>query len=342
MRDFFRQKAATHSKIRYPLLALSMLALLAGLWLGWVRLGWYWPVWDARAILQHGPLMVSAFLGTLIALERAVALQQRWMYAGPLLSGLGGVALLLGFGIPVGGTLIALGGLVFIAMMVVIVRRHQALYTAAMLTGVLCWEAGNLLWLAGWPVFRIVLWWIAFLVLTIAAERLEIGRLVRLSRRAEILFIVASAVLLSGDLLSLVAPNPGTRLAGLGMLAISLWLLRFDIARKTIRKKGLPRFAAICLLSGFVWLGISGLLGVLQGAVVAGPRYDAFLHSVLIGFVISMIFGHAPIIFPRCWVYPSPLTQSSTTPWPCLTSRSSCGSAEIWLELCRCDCGVGC
>jgi hypothetical protein len=38
---------------------------------------------------EHRPLMVSAFLGSLVALERAVAFQQRWNFAGPLLSGLG-------------------------------------------------------------------------------------------------------------------------------------------------------------------------------------------------------------------------------------------------------------
>ncbi|MFN3928718.1 MAG: hypothetical protein ACK4OK_03690, partial [Thermoflexus sp.] len=30
----------------------------------------------------------------------------------------------------------------------------------------------------------------------------------------------------------------------------------------------------------------------------AGPLYDARLHAVLVGFVFSMIFGHALIIFP--------------------------------------------
>jgi hypothetical protein len=34
------------------------------------------------------------------------------------------------------------------------------------------------------------------------------------------------------------------------------------------------------------------------GALYAGPYYDAVLHAVFVGFVISMIFGHAPIIFP--------------------------------------------
>jgi len=40
--------------------------------------------------------MVSGFLGTLISLERAVALKARWPYAAPLLSGLGDAALIVG------------------------------------------------------------------------------------------------------------------------------------------------------------------------------------------------------------------------------------------------------
>jgi hypothetical protein len=37
---------------------------------------------------------------------------------------------------------------------------------------------------------------------------------------------------------------------------------------------------------------------LLIGAQYAGPYYDAVLHIIFVGFVISMIFGHAPIIFP--------------------------------------------
>jgi hypothetical protein len=35
--------------------------------------------------------------------------------------------------------------------------------------------------------------------------------------------------------------------------------------------------------------------GALSGS---GPHYDAALHALLVGFVFSMVFGHAPIIFP--------------------------------------------
>ncbi len=82
------------------------------------------------------------------------------------------------------------------------------------------------------------------------------------------------------------------------MLAMALWLLRYDIARYTIRKSGLTRFIAACLLTGYGWLAIGGMLAVRFGGVTAGLQYDAIQHAVLVGFVISMIFGHAPIIFP--------------------------------------------
>jgi hypothetical protein len=96
------------------LLALAILALLAAIWAGWVRLGWHWPVPEAGFTLIHGTLMVSAFLGTLIALERAVALGQRWMYVGPLLTGLAGISLILGLDTTIGAILIALGSLGFV------------------------------------------------------------------------------------------------------------------------------------------------------------------------------------------------------------------------------------
>jgi hypothetical protein len=51
-------------------------------------------------------------------------------------------------------------------------------------------------------------------------------------------------------------------------------------------------------LSGYVWLGVGGLLAVAVGPVRQGADYDAVLHAIFIGFVVSMIFGHAPIVFP--------------------------------------------
>ncbi len=45
---------------------------------------------------------------------------------------------------------------------------------------------------------------------------------------------------------------------------------------------------------------------VVYGNPAAGPLYDAVLHAVFVGFVFSMIFGHAPIIFPSVLGRPIP------------------------------------
>jgi hypothetical protein len=286
------------SRLRFPLMALAMAAMLAGLWAGLVRLGWRWPAPGPALATAHGAIMVAGFLGTLIAIERAVALRERWAYTGPALSGVGALLLILGMGGVAGALLVTLGSLWLAVVYIVIVRRHRANYTLLMGAGALALLVGNILWLSGWPVYRLVLWWQAFLILTIAGERLELGRIVRLSENAQLVFLAAVGVYLAGITTSLVSLSAGTRLAGLGMLALAVWLLRHDIARRTIFKEGLPRFAAVCLLSGYAWLGAAGVMGLTFGEVLGGVRYDAFLHAVFLGFVFSMIFGHAPIIFP--------------------------------------------
>ena len=58
-------------------MGLAGLSLLTGLWAGIARMGWFLPVPNSQFVVIHGPLMVVGFLGTLIGLERAVALQ-RW------------------------------------------------------------------------------------------------------------------------------------------------------------------------------------------------------------------------------------------------------------------------
>jgi hypothetical protein len=82
-------------------------------------------------------------------------------------------------------------------------------------------------------------------------------------------------------------------------VAVAAWLSRYDVARRTVRQSGLTRFIAAAMLSGYVWLAAGGVLfAVPGGSLVGGPPYDAALHAVFVGFVFSMIFGHAPVILP--------------------------------------------
>ncbi|MCA9969297.1 MAG: hypothetical protein KC425_03730 [Anaerolineales bacterium] len=285
-------------KTNRALLALALLTLLAALWAGLLRIGWPWPPLQPMLPAAHGPLMVSGFLGTLIALERAVALQKRAAYLVPLASGAGGLLLIGGFSWTWGSRLLLLGSVGLLLLFGVLLRRHRALHTGVMALGAAAWLLGNGLLALGWPIYRAAPWWLAFLVLTIAGERLELSRVLRLSARVRGLFVAATAVFLLALLLSLASYAAGMRAAGLGMLALAAWLLRYDIARRTIRRSGLTRYIAACLLSGYVWLGVGGVLALVYGGVAAGPAYDAILHAVFLGFVFAMIFGHAPIIFP--------------------------------------------
>jgi len=283
---------------RFPLIAASLLAALAAMWAGLVRLGWGLPPLTPTLALTHGPLMISGFLGTLISLERVAALNRRWMFAAPAMTGLGVAVLLAGVGGPFGPALMVLGSLGVVAIFVVIVRMQFAPFTLTMALGAVAWLVGNLLWLAGLPIYRVVLWWGAFLILTIAGERLEMSRVMRVPALGQILFGSILGVLLVGLVAMSLALDPGWRVTGLAMLALAAWLLRYDIAQKTVRQSGLTRFIALNLLAGFVWLAVSGMLLMAYGAVIAGPRYDAVLHTLFLGFVFGMIFGHAPIILP--------------------------------------------
>jgi hypothetical protein len=292
------QPRRARSVLRLPFLVPGGLALLAALWGGLVRLGWPLPAPRPGWVTLHGPLMVSGFLGTVIGLERAVALGGRWPYLAPLATGLGALALLLGAPVATGALLITLGAAALAAVFAVIVGRQPALFTITMALGTLAWLVGDALWLAGWPVYRVVLWWAAFLVLTIAGERLELSRLLQLDTTARTTFVAIVVAMLAALALDGALPGAGIRVIGAAMVALAAWLGLYDIARRTVRRSGLTRFIAAALLSGYAWLGASGLLALWWGEVAAGPPYDAMLHALFLGFVFSMIFGHAPMILP--------------------------------------------
>ena len=288
----------SNQRYRYPLELMALIILTAAAWAGLLRLGWAWPVLQPTLPISHGPLMVAGFFSTLIALERAVAMGRTWAYGSPLLSGIGGLLMAFGLAGQVGPILMTLGSAWLVLIFAAILRKHRDGYMLVMAIGALALLVGNLLWIIGKPVFQLVLWWAGFLILTIAGERLELGRMVRQTRFSRVAFALALVTFLAGLVILLSDWDLGMRLAGIGMILLSLWLLRFDIARRTVKQSGLTRFIAVCLLSGYVWLLVSGIIALLYGAVPVGPVYDAMLHAIFLGFVFAMIFGHAPIIFP--------------------------------------------
>ena len=279
---------------RLPLLILAIIGLMAAMWAGLVRLGWSWPALQPTLPLMHGPLMVGGFLGTLISLERAVALGERWAYAGPLLTGAGTVLLVAGVPGWPGPLLMTVGSALLFVIMIKILRIHLALHAVVISLGAAFWLIGNILWLAGQSVPEVVIWWVGFPLLTIAGERLELSRMLRLPVVIRAAFLVIVMLFALGSIASSFQYSLGVRLAGVAMLLMAFWLLRYDVARRRIRAGGQAKFVALSLLSGYLWLAIGGLLAIMFGNETVGPRYDAMLHAILLGFVFSMIFAGTP------------------------------------------------
>jgi len=288
---------------RLPLLILGFVALFVGAGAGLARMGWTMPTLAAGAAALHGPLMVCGFFGVVIAVERAVAIRRAWAYAGPLLAGLGSLGLLLGAG-TAGAWLYAGGSVVLLAASLDVLRRQRTGFMLVIALAAACWCVGSVLWALGEPVYRVVGWWLAFLVLTIAGERLELSRFMPPSPVASRVFGAIVALLLA-SLLAWSQPW-APHAAGAAQLALAVWLLRQDIARRTVRQRGLTRFVAVCLLAGYFWLALGGAVSAVAGLEPGGTAYDAALHALTLGFVFSMVFGHAPIIFPAVLRVPVP------------------------------------
>lgn len=295
---------------RLPLLALGAACLLSGLAGGLARLG-VPAASPTPAAASHGIVMTLGFLGTLIALERAVALGRLWGYLAPALCGLGGLAAAAGVAAPWPALLLAAAAAWLVATYVALWQRQPALHITVQGLGALAWWGGAIAWLpavgAHLPggtggVPAMVPWLVAFVVLTIAGERLELARVVMLAtadeRRSRLVVLSWSGLILAGPVLTLVAPDAGYRVLAVGLLVLAAWLVRHDIARHTVRATGLTRYMAVCLLAGYVWMSVAGVIWLVGGAVDGPGAYDAAVHAVFLGFAMSMVFGHAPVILP--------------------------------------------
>jgi len=282
--------------LRFILLALGAGSFLIGLWTGLVRLGLDLPGGAPRLWEYHSAFMISGFLGTVISLERAVALGRRWAFLAPALSVIGAVSLV--FGAPLLATILFLAaGVVLTANSAMVALRHPAAFTLLLAIAATCWVVGTIASMLGRGMPAVSGWWLLFLVLTIAAERLELSRLLSPPRFSTVAIVVVPALAIAGAVREELSLRSGL-LSGIALLSLTLWLIRHDIARRTIRQSGQTRFSAGCMLAGYVWLAVAGLLMLLAPPASRAFSYDAVIHAIAVGFVLSMIFGHAPIILP--------------------------------------------
>ena len=282
---------------RLPFLFLAAISLLSGIAAGLARMGVVIAEPAAAAAPLHGVLMVSGFFGTLIGLERAVAHGAKWSYSAPLFAGAGGVIALAGQGGVAAWTATA-SALCFSAVNLSLARRHVADFTVTLVAAGVAWTVANLSWALGAPSQKVLPWLIAFLTLTIFAERRELGRVMVPGPNAGRGFVAVVTAVIGGAALLSAGLDDSRRVLAAGLLAMSAWLAVFDVARYTVKKRGLTRFMAVALIAGYFWLAAGALAMLLAQGDPAGARYDAFVHALMLGFVFSMVFAHAPVIFP--------------------------------------------
>lgn len=283
---------------RFPFLLLGLMSLVAGLFTGIARLGIQVPGVYQSISGMHSALMISAFFGTIIGLERAVATRYLWAYLAPLMSGLGGLVLVFIPEAIIVPILFTLSSLVFTCASATILKKQRALFTYTLFIAGALWLAGNLFWLASGSLWSSIPFGLAFLIVTIAGERLELTRFMKPNPIAARLFALILLAIVGGGMMSSVTNFQNNVLYGSALCGLSIWLIRFDIARKTIFKEGITRFVAVCLLSGYFWLFAGGLLFATGDLSSLAYQKDAGIHAVALGFIFSMVIGHSPIIFP--------------------------------------------
>lgn len=184
--------------------------------------------------------------------------------------------------------------IVFLLVYLTYMKNQYNVYLILATVGALCWTVGTtlLFWKAFYPL--VFPWYMAFLLFTIVSERLELSRFLPVTtsdRRYLYLFLI---LFILGILLPF--HGVGKYLSGIALILVSVWLMRHDVIRITIRKEGLTRFTAVVLLCGYVALMLEGTFLLLIGNIAFG--YDIIVHTFFLGFVFSMIFAHGPIILP--------------------------------------------
>ncbi|WP_216386595.1 hypothetical protein [Arcanobacterium phocae] len=337
--------SARRPSLRIVLLIGGMANLLVALNAALIKLGVWAPVNQADGNV-HGYVMVIGFLGSLISLERAQALSHkapwhRWAYLSPLLLASGGLSL----GIGGMGTLIATighflmieGAFTLCAIYCTLHLRTRGMITAAQILSALCLSLATILVLL-LDISQLICVLAAFVIITIISERAELAQLSMGPRAAPTLFVTSSLLVLTSGV-ALIWPTVGNRIFGVVLLIIALWLIRYDVPRVLIRRTGVQRFTAVSLLAGYIWLIVSALVLIVTAFPPGTILYDLVIHAIFVGFAMSMIMAHAPIIFPAVLGLPVPFVAAMWIPLIALhvglgirvSSQILVGQADLWI-----------
>ncbi|MGW8121544.1 hypothetical protein ACV07N_02715 [Roseivirga echinicomitans] len=276
---------------RVALMLFPVVGLALGLLTGWLRMGWDIPMYGMAGF--HGVLMVGGFLGSLICFENAVAVKRPWAYLAPILSGLSVFAFILNEA-SLGYLLQIAASLMLVIIHVVLVNSTKGYDILLPLIGAMCWLAGNVLLYQTQFYPTVFPWWIAFILFTIVGESLKLSSFLKVPKKYKYLLYVLVLSILVGFMMPF--HGIGQTVVAYGIIGVAIWLLSFDMARVLLKRTGHDLYTGVTLTLGYVWLLVSALFMIFvdNGAFAL----DALLHSFFLGFTISVVFGHGPLVFP--------------------------------------------
>ena len=250
----------------------ALFNLLAGMAAGLVRIGWRFEVHGLAA--SHGAIMVGGFLGTLIALEKLIPLKNKVLYVVPILSG--GSLIMFCFGLQDAAIMmITIASFCLSCIFAYYYSKHRELHFLIMFVGALCWLMGNIfLYSENFYPLSFPLW-LGFILLVIVGERIEITKFLPVTLIQKTMLFVFLALYVASAFISF--HGIGSILAGVSLIGISLWLLRYDVIRMSLYKTGLTRYVAVALLCGYMSLLICGVFFItLRGSIMS---YDVLVHT---------------------------------------------------------------
>ena len=324
-------KPASQTRRVIVLLVPCGVAMVMGLDAALVLLGLPAPLSGERFSSAHGIIMTIGFLEALVSLESAVSLRRLWAYCAPAALAVGALLVLTPLPLLVGQLLMLAGCALLIVNYSVLWTRKHELMVAVQVGGALAALGAVLLWTGGVSIPDLFAWLVTFLVLTIAAERVVISRFSPSvltpagARRYQRGIVVISALIVFACPLTTIWSGRVLPVFGLALIALTVVAAWGDGARSDLRVRARAtvagsdtkslsdtasdadtasgsaitpsqRFTGVMVFISYLWLIVTGLL--LVHPTLSGLHYDALLHAVFLGFVMTMVVAHVPTYLP--------------------------------------------
>ena len=271
---------------------MAILSLVIGIYVGLIRIGWQLPVGNGLPVAHHGIIMVGSFLGSLISLERAVTHPLKIVILIPIVM-LASMPVFLFQNNNLAHKLLILGSFGYMIICFQACLQYELAGNYLILIGAIFELLSNVIFYKTNSYPMAFAGWMLFLLFTVVGERLNLTRFLPVNKWDKIELYTWLGLLI----LSSAFYHKGLGFfVGISLIGVSQWLIRNDIALLNSRKNGQYKFVGYALIGAYFWLFLSGVISLQKSENYL--LYDALLHSFFVGFILSMIMAHAPIIFP--------------------------------------------